>query len=169
MEWSIAIATLGTIVPLIIAWRAQKTAKQRQLENSKLQAEVDKTKAEAMQAMADAEQSKAEAMKLQADAMNAAASSVSLLLDPLNVKIRGLEGGMEALNTEAKTLRQEREEREKRHQEELTTMRAVQTAMQLDLDEMRLGVGILAIQLKEAGIEPRWMPKVKPKTGPLTS
>lgn len=161
MEWSILISIIGLVLSFIISWDARKTAKQKIADTDETLSAAEKLKSESIQALAEAEKARADAQKLQAEASQAQSQSVSILLDPLNARIKGLEGGMDALNEEAKTLRSEREMRETAHRAELASMRSNQEVMKLEVDELRLGVGILVIQLKEAGLEPRWYPKDK--------
>lgn len=178
MEWAVAATIIGLVLNFIISWDARKTVKLKKAEAEEHEATALKIKAEAAGALAEAEQARATAQNMQAEASNSLSQSVKLLIDPLNASIVELEGGMKALNEEAKVLRLERELRERQHREEIEIMKqtqakeiaafkSTQDAMRREVDELTFGVGILAIQLQEAGLEPRWYPKNKPGTGPL--
>lgn len=117
--------------------------------------------------MANRRRTAAAANSLDARASESAAESVRILLDPLNSRIASLEAQLAAFATREKVLKDEREEREAKHAEEVTGLRNVQAAMQSEMDELRGGVQVLIAQMEAAvpPIIPRWKPRAK--TGPL--
>jgi len=110
-------------------------------------------------------QEQSSADNLDAQSNRAAAESVRLLLEPLNARIASLEEQLKGFANREAQLKDEREERETRHAEEVSSLKTVQAVMQSEIDELRGGVAVLVAQLEGAGILPRWKPK--PKTGPL--
>lgn len=100
----------------------------------------------------------AEARKTSAEGDSAAAKAVEILLEPLNERITKLSDDLMAANIKIATLTVQVQERDGRIAEQ-----------QNELDEFRAGFTILTAQMREAKIEPRWQPRPKPGTGPLTS
>lgn len=140
---------------------------------------------------ADTNLSRAETEKARADAAKTAAESVDLLIPPLNHRIDALTEELAKTNKRGEDLVQEimaerearkaereareavdanaREEIARRHAAELSALnqrvseqQAEIEALKLESSELKHGVAILVIQLKQNNITPRWPAETGP-------
>ena len=92
-----------------------------------------------------------------AEGDSSAAKAVEILLKPLTERINTLQGDFDKANIQIATLTVAVRDRDTQI-----------SAQQSELDEFRAGFTILIAQMREGKIEPRWQPRPKLGTGPLS-